>query len=72
MADRFKINTFTGRIDNVGPIVMIGGNLYYYYAGDRYLITAVLDNPSLNFFLQEDGSSFILLEDGTSKLALEA
>lgn len=56
---------------NLG-IFQIGSDFYYYYGGNRYKITAVVNNPALNFFLQEDGSSFILLEDGVSKLALEA
>lgn len=72
MADRYKLNAFTGRFDDVGPVVMIGGSLYYFYGGNRYLITATLNNPTATFFLQEDGSSFILLEDGSSKLSLEA
>jgi len=72
MGDRYKFNPFSNKLDDVGPIVMIGGSLYYFYGGNRYLITATLNNPSSSYFLQEDGSSFILLEDGSSKLVLEA
>lgn len=71
MADRYAYNPFTGDLDNVGPIFMLNGSLYFNYGGNRYKITSVLDNPAASFFLLEDGSSNILLEDGSSKLLLE-
>lgn len=88
MADKFKINPFTGRFDNVGQydganssapttvlngyMTVVGNTLYYFAGGNRYKITATLDPLTASFFLLEDGSSNILLEDGSSKLLLEA
>jgi hypothetical protein len=88
MADKFIVNPFTGRLDDVGKyfgaissaptgksngyMAVVGDTLYYFAGGNRYKITAVIDNPAGSRFLQEDGSSFILLEDGSSKLLLEA
>lgn len=55
-----------------GYMSVVGDTLWYFAGGNRYKITATLDNPAVTFFLLEDGVSNFLLEDGTSKLLLEA
>jgi hypothetical protein len=62
MADRFKLNPFTGQLDNIGQyaaevgaaptnksdgyMAVVGDTLYYFSGGDRYKLVATLDNPS--------------------------
>lgn len=63
MTDRYKLNLFTGRFDNVGSEHFVGeedsaptgrdngymsvvdDTLYYFAGGNRYKITAEIDNP---------------------------
>lgn len=88
MADLYKLNAFTGRLDIAGqfkgartsaPSTATNGDSYLNTSDDTLYMyysgawrVIITFTVSLSYFLQEDGTSFILLEDGTSKLALEA